>query len=46
MMSKAVRNILVRAVKSRLAAGEEFEEIMKSYPKLAKAKIEEIKKAL
>ncbi len=46
MMSNAARNIMVRAIKNRMAAGEEFEEIIKSYPRLTKEDIEEIEKEL
>lgn len=46
MMSNAAKNIMVRAIKSRMAAGEEFEEIIKSYPRLTKEDIEEIEKEL
>lgn len=46
MMKKAVKNIIVRVVKSRLATGEKFEDIIKSYPKLSTEEIEEIKDAL
>lgn len=46
MMGNAVKNIMVRAVKNRLAAGEKFEDIIKSYPKLTNEEIEEIKAAL
>lgn len=42
-MSNAVKNIMVRAVKNRLAAGETFEDIMKSYPRLTPDNIEEIR---
>ena len=33
-MSKAMLNIFVRTFKSRMKAGETFEEIFASYPKL------------
>lgn len=46
MMSNAVKNIIVRVVKNKLAAGEKFEDVMKLYPKLTKAEITEIKEAL
>jgi Protein of unknown function (DUF433). len=46
MMSKAVKNIIVRVVKNRMAAGEAFEEIIKSYPRLTKDEIKEIKEEL
>lgn len=45
-MSNAVKNIMVRAVKNRLAAGETFEDIVKSYPKLMTEEVEEIKKEI
>lgn len=43
MMKKAVKNIIVRAVKSRMAAGEQLRDIIKSYPKLSAGEIREIK---
>ncbi len=46
MMSKAVKNIIIRVVKNRMAAGETFEEIIKSYPRLTKDEIKEIKEEL
>ncbi len=46
MMSNAAKNIMVRAIKNRIAAGEEFEEIIKSYPRLTQEDIEEIEKEL
>lgn len=46
MMSNAVKNIMVRAVKNRLAAGEKFEDIIKSYPRLTQKEIEAIKEVL
>lgn len=42
-MSNAVKNIMVRAINKRLEAGEKFEDIIKSYPRLANEEIEEIK---
>ncbi len=45
-MRTAARNIIVRVVRNRLAAGENFEDIIKSYPRLAKEDIEEIEKEL
>lgn len=46
MMNSAVKNIVVRVVKNRMAAGEKFKNIMSSYPKLTKEEIEEIKKEI
>lgn len=45
-MSKVIKNIVVRAVKIRMAAGETFEDIIKSYPRLLENEIQEIKKEL
>lgn len=45
-MSNAVKNIMVRAISKRLAAGEKFEDIIRSYPRLTQNEIEEIRKAL
>ena len=45
-MSKAVKNIIVRVIRNRMAAGEQFEDIIKDYPKLTEAEIAEIKDAL
>lgn len=44
-MSNVVKNIVIRAIKNRLAAGEKFEDIINGYPKLTKAEIKEIKEA-
>lgn len=46
MMSNAVKNIMLRAIGKRLAAGEKFEDIIKSYPRLTETEINEIKQAL
>ena len=45
-MSRAVKNIIVRVIRNRMAAGEQFEDIIKDYPKLTQGEIAEIKKAL
>lgn len=45
-MSNVAKNIMARVVKSRLAAGEKFEDIIKSYPRLTEIEINEIKQAL
>ena len=45
-MSNVAKNIMVRVVKSRMAAGETFEDIIKSYPRLTKTEINEIKRTL
>ena len=45
-MSKAVKNIMVRTVKNRLASGEGFEDIIKSYPKLTKTEAGEIQEII
>ncbi len=45
-MSIAARNIIVRVVRNRMASGEKFEDIIKSYPKLTKENIKEIEEVL
>lgn len=45
-MSNAIKNIMVRAISKRLAAGEKFEDIINSYPRLTETEIEEIKKEI
>lgn len=45
-MSTAARNIIVRVVRNRLAAGETFEDIIKSYPRLTKENMKEIEEVL
>ncbi len=45
-MSNAVKNVMLRVIGKRVAAGERFEDIIKDYPRLTKSEIEEIKKAL
>lgn len=45
-MSNLVKNIVVRAIKNRMAAGETFEAIVKSYPKLTKTEIKKIREII
>lgn len=45
-MSKAVKNILVRVIRNRMASGEQFEDIIKDYPRLTENEIEEIKESI
>lgn len=45
-MSKAVKNIMVRAIKARMKQGEELEDILASYPKLTEEEKEELRKAV
>ena len=42
-MSNVAKNIMVRVIKSRLAAGETFEDIIKSYPRLTTKEVKELK---
>ena len=46
MLSNIQRNIILRAVKIRMAKGEDLEDILHSYTKLTDADREEIKAAL
>ena len=45
-MSNAVKNIMIRAIKNRMAAGEDIETIWESYPKITKKEKSEILKEL
>mgnify|MGYP003106032883 FL=1 len=46
MMSNAAKNIFVRVIKRRMAAGESLDDILASYPKLTDAEKEELRKAV
>ena len=46
VMNSSVKNIIIRVIKSRMDAGEDFDTIIKSYPRLKEAEIEEIRAAL
>lgn len=45
-MSKAMLNIYARTFKRRMDAGETFDEVRASFPRLTDAQVEEIKDAL
>ena len=45
-MSKAMLNIYVRTFRRRMEAGETFEEILASYPRLTADQVKEIKDTL
>lgn len=45
-MSKAMLNIYVRTVKRRMESGEDLEDILASYPKLADVQKQKIRDAL
>lgn len=45
-MSKAILNIYVRTFRRRMEAGETFEEILASYPRLTDEQAKEIKDEL
>lgn len=44
-MNNAIKNVMLRVIRKRMAAGETFEDIIKSYPGLKKNEIAEIRKA-
>ena len=46
MMNNAGKNIIVRVIKNRMAAGEDIETIWESYPKITKKEKSEILKEL
>lgn len=45
-MSSAVKNIMLRAIRKRLAAGESLEDIWTSYPRLTQEEQKEIEMEL
>lgn len=45
-MSKVVKNIMIRVIKNRMAAGETVEEILADYPKLTEAEKTELTEAV
>lgn len=45
-MSKAMLNIYVRTFRRRMEAGETFDEIGESYPRLTDAQVQEIEDAI
>ncbi len=45
-MTAAVKNVMVRVIKRRMAKGETFEEIIAGYPRLTQAEVKELKKAV
>lgn len=45
-MSKAVRNVMLRVIKKRLAAGETADAVFADYPRLSDADRQELEEAL
>lgn len=45
-MSNALKNIVLRVIKRRMASGETFEEIIADYPKLTEEEIAELKEVV
>ncbi len=45
-MNTAVKNIILRVIKNRMAAGENLDDIIKSYPGLTDEDINEVRAAL
>lgn len=45
-MSKSAKNIMVRVIKRRMAAGEELENILTGYPKLTDEEKQELREAV
>jgi|GEM_PF-2028092 hypothetical protein len=46
MLSKPVKNIMVRVIKNRMANGEGLEEILAGYTKLSEEEKEELRQAV
>ena len=42
-MSKSMKNLMVRVIKKRMNEGEIFDEIIKDYPKLTDAEVEDLR---
>ena len=45
-MSKPQKNLMVRVINRRIASGETFDDIIKDYPKLTDAEVEELREAV
>lgn len=46
MMTKSAKNIMIRVIKKRMAAGESFDAIIEDYPKLTDEEVEELRAAV
>ena len=46
MMNKAVKNIMLRVIRNRMAAGETVDDILADYPKLTEEEKAELKEAV
>ena len=45
-MSKSAKKIMVRVITNKMKEGETFDDIIKDYPKLTEAEIEELREAV
>ena len=46
MMNKAVKNIMLRVIRNRIAEGETVDDILADYPKLTEEERAELKEAV
>ena len=46
MMNKAVKSIMLRVIRNRIAAGETVDDILTDYPKLTEEEKAELKEAV
>lgn len=46
MMNKALKNIMLRVIRNRMAAGETVDDILSDYPKLTDEEKTELKEAV
>ena len=46
MMSKSMKNLMIRVMKKKMSEGEDLEEILKSYPRLTDEEKQELRKAV
>lgn len=45
-MNKAMKNIMIRVIKSRIQAGEKLDDILVDYPRMTKNEKKELKEAI
>lgn len=46
MMSKSMKNLMIRVMKKKMSEGEDLEEILKSYPRLTDEEKQELREAV
>ena len=46
MMSKSMKNLMIRVMKKKMSEGEDLEEILESYPRLTDEEKQELREAV